>query len=195
MAVCILVDESGSMCCRYEGHSRATWAKDAAILLNEGLKDVPNVDLYVYGHTADEPAFGICTTQVIVYRDRMNRDRHSLGAIAARFNNTDGVAIREVARRVRTQTQAPCLMFVISDGQPASRQYGNGRRGVEDTRNAVKEVTRMGFTPVQIAIDAELEPSTMFDHYLKFTDLPELPKKLGSVITKAVLKTSGRKSV
>ena len=195
VAVCILVDESGSMCGRHEGRTRAAWAKDAAILLNEGLKDVPNIDLYVYGHTADDPSFGAFTTQVVAYRDRMNRDRHALGARGARYDNTDGVAIREVARRVRAQTQAPCLMFVISDGAPASWQYSGSVDGVEDTRKAVQEVTRMGFTPVQIAIDAALDPSKMFDHYMKFTNLPELPKKLGAIITKAVLKTSGRKSV
>ena len=194
VAVCILVDESGSMCASFAGRSRSDWARDTVILLNEGLKDVPNVDLYIYGHSADASEFGILSTQIIAYRDRMKRDRWNLGAVTARCNNSDGVAIREVAKRVRQQTKEPCLMFVISDGQPASYLYSR-KDGVKDTAEAVKEVTKMGFTPVQIAITSAYDPSLMFQHHLSFTDLASLPKQLARVVTKAVLKNSGRDKV
>ena len=190
IAVCILLDESGSMCCGYNGRTRISWAKDAAILLNEGLKDVPNVDLFIYGHSAD--MHGIGSTDIYTYRDHNEHGKYNLGYAAARSNNADGRAIREVAKRIRKQTGQQCLYFIVSDGAPAACAYTTTAGGVEDTRKAVQEVTKDGFFPIQVAIDPSVEPQEMFRDWVTLTDLAVLPKKLGAIIKKAVLKRSGR---
>ena len=48
ISVCILIDESGSM--YGEGE---TAARDTAVLLNEAIGTLQNVDLYIYGHSTD----------------------------------------------------------------------------------------------------------------------------------------------
>lgn len=185
-AVCILLDESGSMACG----KKMERARDAAVLLDEALKDVPNVDLYVFGHSADINGHG--SVEVFTYRDRNHRAKGALGASRPRLNNADGTAIREAAAIVRKQTREQCLLFVISDGQPLAGRYRSYAEGIEDTRKAVEEVTRKGFIPVQVAIDADVSPEEMFRHWVTYTDLADLPRQLGGTVRKAVLKHASR---
>lgn len=187
IAVCILIDESGSMI--REGRMPA--ARKTAILLDEALSGVPGIDLYIYGHTADLASSG--ETNLIIYKEHGAGARKALGSAEARDNNRDGVAIREVARRVRRFTQDRCLLFVLSDGAPAAQNY-TGRPAVQDTKDAVDEVTRMGFAPVQIAINASYDPSTMFSHYVVLEDLANLPKDLGRIIKDAILKNTSHRT-
>lgn len=197
IAVCLLVDQSGSMynaCCRAEDGStlsRIDVARDTAVLLDEALSKLPNVDLFVFGHAADELERG--ATEIYTYRDRQTKGRRTLGACVDKWNNADGYAILETARLVRKQTQEKCLFFMISDGQPAAYVYDR-INGVYHTREAVKEISRQGFIPVQIAIDSSLDPSTMFKHYVKFTDLKNLAPELGKMVKKAVLENSKRQA-
>lgn len=185
VAVCILVDESGSMC-----GNKIRSARRTAILLNEALGSLPNVDLFIYGHTADEG--GSAEFQIRSYRDHQCHGKYALGRLEGRWDNADGYAILEVARRVRQQTAEKALFFVISDGAPAAHVY-RGMNGVLHTRNAVKQVTRQGFIPVQIAIDSYCEPKEMFDHYVTLTDLPSLPRDLAAMVKKAVLENTERR--
>lgn len=183
MAVCILIDESGSMI--REGRMPA--ARKTAVLLDEALSGIPGIDLYIYGHTADVEREG--ETDLIIYKEHGKGTRKGLGSAAARDNNRDGVAIREVARRVRRFTQDKCLFFVISDGAPAAQGY-IGKEAIADTRKAVTEVTKMGFSPVQIAINACYDPATMFDHFVILDDLSKLPTDLGKMVKAAILKNT-----
>ena len=193
-AVAVLVDESGSM----SGGSFAVdgrrlckddIARDTAVLIEEALKTVPNIELFIYGHTADEKEGGDC--ELRVYREKGFCGRRTLGTSHARSNNADGFAIEEVTRRIRRQTQAPVLLFVISDGAPAAYAY-RSTDGVKHTREAVKKAAAQGFAPVQIAIESYFDPKTMFDHWVTFTDLAKLPLGLAKIVKKAVLKNAPR---
>lgn len=177
MAVCILVDESGSM----DGE-KIQAARDTAILLNEALATVRNVDLYIYGHTTENGSF----VKLNAYREGRGRgDRYVLGSIEADWSNIDSRAIREAAARVRARTREKCLFFVISDGAPC-----------EPTRNvkeAVRELSRDGFSFVSIGIDFEYDPSEMYDNHVSMTDLSTLAPELGKMIKKAIMDNSNRK--
>ena len=94
-------------------------------------------------------------------------------------------AIREAAARVRARTREKCLFFVISDGAPC-----------EPTRNvkeAVRELSRDGFSFVSIGIDFEYDPSEMYDNHVSMTDLSTLAPELGKMIKKAIMDNSNRK--
>ena len=121
-SVCILIDESGSM-----GGSREVSARKAAILLNEAFKDLPNVNLYIYGHSGDQlRIYSDKSTDIYVYREPGQQKREFLLANShSRWENRDGVALREVAKRIRTKfhDQNEVLMFVISDGEPSANDY------------------------------------------------------------------------
>ena len=94
--------------------------RDAVVLLNEALKDQPGVNLYIYGHSADE--LRSYDTDIRVYReDTFFSPRYSLMHYGARCENRDGTAIFEVAKRVRKYTQNP-------------DEYHNGGQGAGSIR-------------------------------------------------------------
>lgn len=187
--ICILVDESGSMT-RDHKEERA---KEAVILLNEAFGKLSGVDLYIYGHTADDEYYRsggdvIPDTDLLIYREGKHFiSPYVLGNITGRNENRDGVAIIEVAKRVRTYTQQPVLMFVISDGSPSATNY---RRdvGVRDTREKVKEAEKMGFEIVQITIDDCPDAGDMFSKYIDLSNnIANMPIMLAKIIKKCVL--------
>lgn len=179
--VCVLVDESGSMWSR----NKDKLARDAAVLLNEAIGSLPGVDLYIYGHTADENYSG--EVGIKVYRERGYSNKYSLSEIHARDQNRDGDAILEVAKRVRKFTNEKCIMFVISDGEPCAGDY-SGLSAVKDTKDKVLLVENMGFDVIQISIDEVVNTKKMFTKYIDIKDsLSELPKKLSSIVKKYIL--------
>ena len=80
MAVCVLIDESGSM---YGEKIRA--ARDLGVLLNEAIATVPAIDLYVYGHTygdrcRDSYCEGEKIAELQVYREKGYAPKKALGS-------------------------------------------------------------------------------------------------------------------
>ena len=177
VSVCILLDESGSMW----GPGEMA-ARDTAILLNEALGRVPNVDLYIYGHTASRS-----NTMLYVYREKRYNRKYALGTTDSRAGNHDSVAIREAAARVRRHTDEKVLFFMISDGAP--------NESTELVRKAVQDVEKDGFEVVAISIDPYYDPSTMYSHNLNLTDLGTLAPDLAKIVRKAVLKNTQRRII
>jgi len=187
-SVVVLIDESGSM---GGGHyyEKMGMAKRAAILIREALKGT-GTDLYIYGHSADSIYSG--ATEITIYQEgkSANISPYALSDVQAKYENRDGTAILEVAKRVRKKTKDPILMFVLSDGLPCAHHYW-GRESEIDVRNKVKKVEGMDFTVVQVTIDTMNEESCkrMFTNVIHLEkDLGDLPKKLGRVIKKAIMK-------
>ena len=169
VSVCILIDESGSMW----GPGEMS-ARDTAVLLNEALGGVPNVDLYIYGHSA-----GRSTTNLFVYRERGFHKRYALGSTDSRAGNHDSVAIREACARVRKYTKEKCLFFMISDGAP--------NESTDLVKKAVLDVEKDGFSVVAISIDPYYDPSTMYSRNMNLTDMSTLAVDLGKLVKKAVM--------
>lgn len=177
--VCMLVDESGSM---YR-HGRMLAARKTAVLLNEALSSIPNMELFIYGHTADCERSGI--TELNIYREKGYAPKYALGSLEPRSNNRDGLAILETALRVRKQTKEEALMFIISDGEPAAENYF-GMRAIGHTKACVEKAEAMGFRIVQICINANYDPALMFRHFIMMENLGTLARDLGREIAKAL---------
>ena len=177
--VCMLVDESGSMC----RQGRMAAARNTAVLLNEALSSIPNIELFIYGHTADCERSGI--TELNIYREKGYAPKYALGSLEPRSNNRDGLAILETALRVRKQTKEEALMFIISDGEPAAENYF-GMRAIGHTKECVEKAEAMGFRIVQICINANYDPALMFRHFIKMENLGTLARDLGREIAKAL---------
>jgi hypothetical protein len=187
--ITVLIDESGSMGCG----DRMKKARQAAIFINEVFKKQPDVQLYIYGHTADEKNTRDCTIRI--YREPgANMDPYALGSATARSNNRDGDAIYAVAKRVRNRTADPGLLFVISDGQPAAYGY-NGQASINDTRKKVTMAQALGFQVIQIAIDEEVPSEEMFDYFIKMTNIENLPNDMISYVSKKVDKLIKEKMI
>ena len=177
--VCMLVDESGSM---YR-HGRMLAARKTAVLLNEALSSIPNIELFIYGHTADCERSGV--TELNIYREKGYAPKYALGSLEPRSNNRDGLAILETALRVRKQTKEEVLMFIISDGEPAAENYF-GMRAIDHTKECVEKAEAMGFRIVQICINANYDPALMFRHFIMMENLGTLARDLGREIAKAL---------
>lgn len=187
MAVCVLIDESGSM---YGEKIRA--ARDLAVLLNEAVSAIPAIDLYIYGHTygdrcRDSYYEGRKIAELQVYREKGYAPRKALGSVTDRSGNLDSYAIREAAQRMRKYSACPKnLMFVITDGAPNERY--------EQLTSTVKQLEKEGMNIVAVCIEPSYDPSALYTHHVRFTDMSRLAIDLGKMIKKAILKGAVRHS-
>ena len=185
MAVCVLIDESGSM---YGEKIRA--ARDLAVLLSEAVSTVPAIDLYIYGHTygdrcRDSYCEGRKIAELQVYREKGYTPKKALGGVDARSGNLDSVAIREAAARMRRFSSCrKNLMFVITDGAPNERY--------EQLTATVKELEKTGMSIVAVCIEPSYDPSALYTHHVRFTDMSRLAIDLGKIIKKAIMKNASR---
>lgn len=182
VAVCVLIDESGSMV-----GSRIQAARDTAVLINEAIGQVPNVELFIYGHSGDMKR--PYSTEMYVYREKGYTPKFSLGSVDARAQNRDGVAIIETAKRVRKQTKNPVLMFILSDGSPCAGAYG-GERAMRHVKDCVAKAESLGFYVIQVCINHSYDPGKMFKHYVIMENMNTLAVELGKEIKKATMTAS-----
>ena len=179
VSVCVLIDESGSM-----SGTRIQAARDMAILINEAIGSVPNVELFIYGHSGDMKRE--YSTELFVYREKNYTPKFSLGSCYARAQNRDGIAILETARRVRKQTKNPVLFFILSDGAPCAGGYG-GSSAMSHVKECVEKVEKMDFSVIQVCICKSYDPGKMFKHYLVMENMNTLAIDLGNAIKKATM--------
>jgi Mg-chelatase subunit ChlD len=186
----VVIDESGSM----GSCEKMQKARQAAIFINEVFKKQQDVQLFIYGHTADESGgYGDCNIRI--YREPgVNMDPYALGSCRARSNNRDGDAIYACARRIRSKTTDPGLIFVISDGAPYAYGY-DGQQAIEDTRKKVTMAQALGFQVIQIAIEEEVPCDEMFDYYIQMTNIENLPNDMIAYVSKKVDKLIKEKTI
>lgn len=187
VAVCVLIDESGSM-----SGERIEAARDTAVLLNEAVGSIPQVELFIYGHTGDIRTSR--STELHVYREKGYSPKYALGSVRACCENRDGIAIYEVAQRVRKQTQLPVLFFILSDGAPCAGSY-HGESAMSHVREMVNKVEAMQFNVVQVCINHSYPPERMFKHFVILEDLSTLAISLGRVIKKATMKNTASRVI
>lgn len=189
MNVCVVIDESGSM----SWGKKSILAREAGVLLNESFGFINGVDLYMYGHSADQTNGSENSTEIYIYREPGFIGSGRLGCgcseIQARCENRDGVALESIATRIRRFTKQPVLMFVISDGSPSANGY-RGAPAIKDTKEKVDKIENMGFYVIQITIDNScVDASSMFKNYVDITNqVSELPQVLGGMVRNQIVK-------
>lgn len=179
VAVCILIDESGSM-----SGERIKAARDTAVLINEAIGQVHNVELFIYGHSGDMKR--TYSTELYVYREKGYNPKFSIGSVKARSQNRDGIAIIETAKRVRRQTKNPVLFFILSDGEPCAGRYC-GTSAMRHVKECVAKTERMGFSVIQVCINHSYDPGAMFNNYVVMDNMNTLAVELGKAIKKAAM--------
>ena len=181
--VVILIDESGSM-----HGDKLKAARNASVLLAEAMKDLKNINLFVYGHTSTLNTYHQSDNRNVlldVYIEGDLRKRRTLGTLDAFGKNIDSRAIEEVVRRVRTKTSDDCLMIVISDGLP--------NEPFENVKKAVTDAQRQGFDVLAIGIESGLDLTSIYPKSLMMTDLSSFAKDLSKLIKGTVLGKTNRR--
>ncbi|MBT9494444.1 MAG: VWA domain-containing protein [Paucibacter sp.] len=83
-----------------------------------------------------------------------------VGAIKPGYYTRMGAAIRLATRRLQQRPERQRLLLVLTDGKPNDIDVYEGRWGIEDTREAVREARRAGLQPFCLSIDEQAQ------HYL-----------------------------
>ena len=179
--ICLLVDESGSM-----GYRLMAYARNAAIALKEALADNPMINLWVYGHSADDRENG--QTEMIEYHSPSMKDRPmAMGGLHARCENRDGNAIITSALRVGNESDNATqkLMIVLSDGEPSADMY-RGYTGIDHTKKAVNHVESRGWSVIQVGFGGirKRYMDEMFTNWVHVDDMDELGDKVSKIIRK-----------
>lgn len=172
MAMCILLDESGSM-----SGEKMRISKKAMVMLERFAAGI-GVPLMVAGHYT-------CGSQVMlnIYTDYVStnpeQDRYALGAISSHGCNRDGLPLRVCAEMLEQRPEDIRMMVVISDGAPNHNGYG-GDEAFGDIRKTVGEFRRKGLLIYGAAIDDDREviQSLYGQGFLSITDLKSLPKTM-----------------
>lgn len=180
LAVGLLVDESGSMCCG----DRCTYARAADIILHD-FCDSLDIPIMVYGHSTD--GRGVALYSYAEFDGFDQDDRFRLMDIGARGGNRDGAALRFVAEQLSKRPETVKLLIPVSDGQPADDGY-SGTAAEEDLRGIKQEYQRKGivFAAAAIGDDKPSIQRIYGDSFLDITDLELLPAKLTAVIKKHI---------
>ena len=178
VSLVLLIDESGSM-----GHDKMATARNIAVLFNEAVKKVQNLELFIYGFTSASYEFD---SEQQIYKEPGIDFRDAMGAMRSKYSNADHRAILDVADRVRKFTANKCLFIVLSDGQPASSCYSSYEDGINQTREAVKAISKKGFVPIQIGIQTDYTENPMFDDWVQFSDLSAMVKEVGKLLNRKV---------
>lgn len=184
----LLLDESGSM--GLESDPKVDLVKKAAALLISAFGNSKYVDLYVYGHSADINQNG--DTDIFVYKegsketDKTLVDIDKMSYVQGRYENRDGTAIYEIAKRVdkkaykcERNSDKKTIMVVLSDGEPCAYSY-HGLTGIEDTRKKVTEAQKeFGTQIVQCTVEDVRYSEKMFDTVIKLEE--DLPGFVGNI--------------
>lgn len=194
-ALCLLLDESGSMgACEAADEVakpvKAAAALRVAALAAEALRGLPGVELEVYSHTSCGPDDRDCLVRYLF--GTANPDPASIGAYGRGCQNYDHQAILAAADLFRENTaNENRILLVVSDGQPAGFNYG-GAPAVRAARDAVETVRRKGIRVMAVAIeDYNCEAIYGPRHVVKFTDLGQLVSDMRKLVVRTVGQATG----
>lgn len=154
LAVAILVDGSLSTDGWIDGRRVLDVEKEALLALTHGLTACGD-DHALYAFTSrrrdwvrvqtlkgfDEPLGPAVTRRI--------------GALKPGYYTRMGAAIRHTAAQLAERPNRHRLLILLSDGKPNDTDHYEGRYGIEDTRQAVREARKQGLAVFAITVDAE----------------------------------------
>lgn len=156
-SVCMLIDESGSM-----NGPLCQAAREAAILVNEAVKRIRNVNFFCYGYTTD---------RLNVYAEAGRTSPWALSETDADSGTPTGSAMQLAAERVRRFSRDPVLMLVLTDGYP-----DNNNRVIE----ADMELRKKRFIPIGVGILTDAVRNG-FKEYLIMDDISRFAQEMGKL--------------
>lgn len=179
MALCVLIDQSGSM-----GGEKIECARKTAILLERFAHDI-GIPLMVAGHCV------LDGVEMQIYTDYLSaceeEDRYSLANILPGGCNRDGLPIRMCCEMLASRPEDVKLMIVISDGAPNDTGY-RGKEAREDISKTVQEFRRKNLLIYGAAIDDDKDviQEIYGKGFLSIENLNLLPKTLVRLVRQQI---------
>lgn len=180
MAVCVLIDQSGSM----DGKKIAA-ARKTAIMLEQFAYSM-DIPIMIAGHNV-----GGNSVNLQIYSDFLSAnhmaDRLSLAGIDCGGRNRDGLPIHACCSLLEKRSEQVKLMIVISDGAPNDYGY-SGKEAREDISAIVKSFRRKGLLIYGAAIDEDQEiiEKIYGKGFLSIENLDKLPQTLVRLIRQQI---------
>lgn len=117
-----------------------------------------------------------------------NQVRGRIQAVRPGLYTRMGAAIRYATQMLEREKSSHRLLFLLSDGKPNDVDRYEGRYGIEDTRQAVKEARRKGIIPFCVTIDNRANEYLPYlfghEHYVVVHHARQLPSRLPQLYAK-----------
>ena len=118
--------------------------------------------------------------------------RARVGAIKPGYYTRMGAAIRYATRQLAARPERKRLLMLLTDGKPNDLDIYEGRYGLEDTRQAVREAQAAGLTSFCITIDEKAHDYLPVLFGQNGYAMVHRPQDLASQLTQAWAKVSQR---
>jgi hypothetical protein len=192
LAICLLLDESGSMGNAgphpSRSPNRAQIALEVAILISEALKGLPGVELEVYSHASCGDSDMDC--QVKYLYGKNNPKLQAIAGFESGAQNYDHMALKTAGDLFIANTQNTSrLMIVLSDGSPCGYMYG-GAVANRQTRQAVQNLEKRGVKVMGVAIHDYNASAIYGKNTLKFLDLSDLINRMRRLVVQVIKQNS-----
>ncbi|MGB2742055.1 MAG: VWA domain-containing protein [Cognaticolwellia sp.] len=153
----LLADLSMSTDAYLDDHNRVIdVVQDSMLLFGEALNSVSD-SFAMYGFSSVKRTnvrFTLLKNFNEKYDDTI---RGRVQSIRPGFYTRMGAAIRQATKVLVEQRSTQKLLLILTDGKPNDIDHYEGRFGVEDTHQAIKEANKLGIKPFCITIDQEAQ--------------------------------------
>ena len=174
LAVCLLLDQSGSM-----SGSRISKCLEMAVLVEDFCRSL-DIPLSIVGH---QKSSKVEINQFIDFDEINDNARYNLTTMSAGGCNRDGFALRYCIDKLKERTETSRLMIIVSDGRPNDGNY-RGTVAVKDLRDIATDCKKQNIALIAAAIgdDKEQIREIYGNAFLDISDLQALPRKMVAVI-------------
>jgi len=153
----LLADLSMSTDAHLDNESRVIdVVQDSLLLFGEALQSVGD-NFAMYGFSSVK-RHNVRFTMLKNFNEKYNDHvRGRIQAIRPGFYTRMGAAIRQATKVINEQKTSEKLLLILTDGKPNDIDHYEGRFGIEDTHNAIKEAKQLGIKPFCITIDTDAQ--------------------------------------
>lgn len=196
-AVCLLVDQSGSMESYEGGYSRFTHAATAAVMMSEVVGNILHIPCEVLSFTdmGSLPGhIGMQQPHMFIHRrygeKLVSKDRvvqsFAAASEAGMCNNSDGDHILWAHHHLMQQKQKRKVLIIFSDGSPAGGWRGNTAAHTKHTIREIEQRSPVHIIGIGIGEEAGVDRLYQDHRVLKSIRDGELERQLLSVIEQSM---------
>jgi nitric oxide reductase activation protein len=182
IAVCLLLDLSESLNQNAAGSEQTILelSQEAVSLLAWAIEQLG--DPFAIAGFHSNTRHDVRYLHIKGYREHWNDEvKARLAAMQAGYSTRMGAAMRHAAHYLDAQQADKKLMLILTDGEPADVDSHDQRALIDDARQAVKELDRLGIYSYCINLDPKADEyvSDIFgSHYTVIDHVQRLPERL-----------------